>query len=127
VGVRSLEGAQRPRKRKGKKNLCCTLPIPSSFNFHFPLFSLKSTSNNLRLLSCKTCHLLPSLHLSFNNVFYKADPTQDVTNLLSLLLPYVGKSICQSITTILHYDKFHMATCFDFQEVIFRPFEVVAF
>jgi hypothetical protein len=27
----------------------------------------------------------------------------------------------------LYYDKSHMATCFDFQEVIFRPFELIAF
>jgi hypothetical protein len=26
----------------------------------------------------------------------------------------------------LYYDNLHMATCFDFQYVIFRPFELIA-
>jgi hypothetical protein len=54
----------------------------SSFSFQYPCFSLRPSSSSLLLLP----HLLitPSFPcLSFNDVFYKAVPMQDVTNPVS--------------------------------------------
>jgi len=66
----------------------------SSFNFHYPLFSLRSSSCCLRLLSrLPITFILPS-YLSSNNVFQKAVPTQRANNPVSLpsFLLYVRHS-----------------------------------
>ena len=50
----------------------------SSFNFQYLLFSLRSSGSGLLL------YLIFPSHLSFNNMFQRAVPTQDVTNPVSL-------------------------------------------
>ena len=55
----------------------------SCFNLHYPVFSLKSSSSGLHLLSSlPVTSNLPSLF--FNNMFCKTVPTQYMTNPVSL-------------------------------------------
>jgi len=54
----------------------------SSLNFQYTLFSLRLSSSCLRLLP--PLPIIPSLCLSFNNVFQRVVPTQDVTKPVSL-------------------------------------------
>ena len=56
------------------------------FLFQFPAASrlLKVIQYLLTSSSSSSCHFYPSLYLSFNNVFQKAVPTQDLTNPVSL-------------------------------------------
>jgi len=55
----------------------------SSFNFQYPVASLRSSSSCLRLLpKYPVTFILP--HLSLNNVYQKAVPTPDVTNPVTL-------------------------------------------
>ena len=75
----------------------------SSFNFHYPLFSLRSSSSFLLLLLRLPVTSL-SFHLSVNHVFYKAVSTQDVTNPVSLLLLlYVGYSFPPWLCVIVNF------------------------
>ena len=55
----------------------------SSFNNQYPLISLRSSSSCSSLLPCLPVTSIISC-LFFNNVFYKAVPTQDVANPVSL-------------------------------------------
>ena len=61
----------------------------SAFNFQYSLFSIMPSDRYLRLLP-RFSSLLSSL--SLNNVFYKAVPTQDVTN------PIILPSFCCIMT-----------------------------
>jgi hypothetical protein len=48
----------------------------------------------------------------------------EYSTLLRTVILNIKERTCQSIATICN--KFHMATCFDSQSVIFRPFELTA-
>jgi len=54
----------------------------SSFNFQYYLVYIQTSSSCLNLLP--RLPINSSSYLSFNNMFYKAVPTQDVTNLVNL-------------------------------------------
>jgi hypothetical protein len=54
----------------------------SPFNFRYPLFSYGHPVAAYSSLSSFP-HAYPTLYLSFNNVFEKAVPTQDMTNVFS--------------------------------------------
>ena len=60
----------------------------SSFNSQYPLLSLRSSSNFLRLLPRLPVTSIPPFYLSFNNPLYKAVSTQNVTNPVSLPFTY---------------------------------------
>ena len=72
----------------------------SFFLFQFPASSL--SLNVVQLLptssSSSSCHLYPSLYLSFNNLFSKALATQDVTIHLAFLLFIVCRIFLCSLT-----------------------------
>ena len=60
----------------------------SCFSLQYPVVSLKSSSSCLCLLTrLPVTSILPSLF--FNNVFYKAIPTQYITNLVSFSISYI--------------------------------------
>ena len=66
----------------------------SPSNFHYPVFTLRSSANCLRLRP----HLPVTYNLSFSNMFQKAVPTQDVTNPVSLPSFYCFKIFLSSLT-----------------------------
>ena len=61
----------------------------SSSNIQYPFFSFRSCNSCLHLLSRL---LVVFFCISFNNMFQKTVPTQDVTNPVSLPLFFVGYS-----------------------------------
>ena len=65
----------------------------SSSNFQYPVFTLRSPANCLRLLP----HLPVTYILSFNSMFQKAVPTQDVTNPVNLPSFYCFKIFLSSL------------------------------
>ena len=65
----------------------------SSFNFRYPLVSLRSFSSCFRLLP-----QLPILYLPLGNVFYKIVTTQVVTNPVSLLRFILRRAFLSSLT-----------------------------
>jgi len=56
----------------------------SAFDFQYPLFFLKVIQWLLTSSFSSSRNFNPSLYLLFNNMFYKAVPSQDVNNPISL-------------------------------------------
>ena len=77
--------------------------------FQFPVSSLfrKAIKQLLTSSSSSSRHFYLSLHLSFNNVYYKAVPTQDVTNPVSLPSVYFMWDISVPRDTTLCILIFH--------------------
>jgi hypothetical protein len=78
----------------------------SSFNFHYPLFYLQSSSNNLRLLPClRVTYFLPSIFPSIacfkKQILHKMWPIYSAFLYCMQDIPLIIHSIRQSITTIL--------------------------
>jgi hypothetical protein len=80
---------------------------PSSFNFQYHLFSLRSPSSCLRLLPCLP--VTSSLYLSFNNVFYKAVPKQDTHPNTATAQPSRG-AYERPPTKVSHYAVYRIPT-----------------
>jgi hypothetical protein len=84
--TRSFRNLETGSQMLQKKVLHTVQSSASSFNFQYPLSSLMSFISCLWFLPHLPITSDPSQYLSFNNAFWKAGPTQDVTKTAFFLL-----------------------------------------
>jgi hypothetical protein len=91
-----------------------------SFNFQYPFVSFWLSTSCIRLIPCRpVIYIIPSIFPW--TLFYKALPTQDVTQ-PSFFLIYIGYYFAPRLHTILHFSQDRSNRSPSFPSITFQNF-----